>query len=297
VDLNGDGELDLVSGIYLLKGDVTPRAGHPQVAYGIGNGKFGESQSIKNKAGKLLLAPLATNKDPKRSESHLLCTTTTLGDLNNDGTVDMLVGGNRGNIYYIQGEKTPKGVVWSNSPVNLKDASGADLAVAGRKVGPHLVDWDKDGDLDILCGTASGAVHLYTNAGNKSKPVWSAPVELLGKAQVSWEQNLDKIKKVQRGTNSRVHAVDWNNDGKLDLLVGDRTTLVQRHKNLTDEQFEGFMDEYNRLTAEAQAMAVKGRKDLDAKKQAHRLYHQARQVKAKAYLSQDTGHIWLYLAK
>jgi len=297
VDLNGDGKLDVISGIYLQKGDAQPRAGHPRVAYGIEGGRFGETEPIKNKAGALVLSPLAVGGDPRRVDARILNTATAAGDLNGDGTVDMLVGGSRGNIFFVAGEKSPTGVVWSNTPVSLKNADGSDIEVKARKAGPHLVDWDKDGDLDLLVGSAKGAVYLYRNTGNKHVPAWAASEELLPEVNAGQEQHIDKAK-LQRGMNSRVHAVDWNADGKLDLLVGDKTTVIQRRKGLTDEKYNALMKEHARLKKEVDGWIAKykelGRGDT---KEFYKLDKQRRETRRQALEVRLTGHVWLFLAK
>ena len=39
---------------------------------------------------------------------------------------------------------------------------------------PASVDWDADGDLDMLIGTFSGELFLRTNIGSRSQPVFSS---------------------------------------------------------------------------------------------------------------------------
>jgi len=72
-----------------------------------------------------------------------------------------------------------------------------------RKV--ELVDWDGDGDLDLITDSNDGPV-WYENTGSQQKPVMQARGRLL--------------KTPLRGHSPTANAADWNGDGKLDLIVG-----------------------------------------------------------------------------
>jgi hypothetical protein len=91
------------------------------------------------------------------------------------------------------------------------DPSGRFLNLAAGRAGASgrrkisLVDWDGDGDLDLVTDGPDGPV-WYENVGTQQKPV----MQLRG-ALVS-----TKI----RGHNPTPYAVDWNGDGKPDLIVG-----------------------------------------------------------------------------
>ncbi|MEO7651952.1 MAG: VCBS repeat-containing protein, partial [Bryobacteraceae bacterium] len=72
-----------------------------------------------------------------------------------------------------------------------------------RKV--ELVDWDGDGDLDLITDTDAGPV-WYENSGTQQKPV----MQLRGR--------LVDVKFA--GHNPTPNVADWNKDGKLDLMIG-----------------------------------------------------------------------------
>ena len=72
-----------------------------------------------------------------------------------------------------------------------------------RKI--ELVDWDGDGDLDLITDSDAGPV-WYENIGTVERPVMKLRGLLL-------PHKFD-------GHNPTPYVADWNGDGRLDLIVG-----------------------------------------------------------------------------
>lgn len=74
----------------------------------------------------------------------------------------------------------------------------------------NAADWDGDGDLDLVIGDVKGEVFLNRNAGSRTEFKFGArePV-LAGGKPLKVCQKSDPL------------PVDWDGDGRLDLLVGD----------------------------------------------------------------------------
>ena len=82
--------------------------------------------------------------------------TPSFADLNNDGTLDQLIGSDSGRIYFLKNEKPDLSGKWEfrESATKLEPPKGT---------APIAADLDADGDLDLITGTDSGTVLMYRN--------------------------------------------------------------------------------------------------------------------------------------
>lgn len=153
-------------------------------------------------------------------------------DFNADGQIDIVAGIFDGSPHLSRG--TDKGFA---APEQILDRNGKRIVLdqfwnfdtkkwdrATRKEGEELHlggghatsaiawDWDGDGDLDLLLGDhASDHVYLRRNEGTAQQPAFGKENEELpaggGPLLVP-------------GTVATLRVLDWNGDGKLDLLAG-----------------------------------------------------------------------------
>jgi hypothetical protein len=294
VDLNGDGHFDILSGSYSRDGG--DMAGLFQVLYGQPGGKFKKAEALNGTDGKPLIIPV---KDKPGGEGQdwikNICTRPYAIDWDGDGKLDLVVGNFFGSFYLFKGEGQGK---FAPVPEEMK-AGDAPLKIEGNHSDPFVIDWDGDGDLDLLSGTSEGGVEWAENKAGAGKVPQLAPFQPLIKrgAQVQYGAILreEDLKGPTHAT--RVWADDINGDGKLDLLVGDLTTLISPAPNLTEKEFKEKLEAWNKSVSALSA-------DLNAKDKDEKARNEAIEKLQKLYRQQEefmkqdsTGFVWLYLQK
>lgn len=145
-------------------------------------------------------------------------------DWEGDGDLDLVVGDIDGRVQVIRnasGDKTFK--VGSVDPLS---AGGTPISTPGRNSGPVVTDWDGDGRPDLLVGCGDGSVQFFRNTSDQGEPKLDAGVTLISKAQGDRSG----------GYRAKLAVVDWNADGKQDLLVGEYSSVVGKAPDLTPEQ-------------------------------------------------------------
>jgi len=147
-------------------------------------------------------------------------------DLDGDGRTDILSGSWPGEIYLFRrnadgsfaGEETLRGS--DGKPLNVGSASAAFAA-----------DWDGDGKLDLIVGASDGSVVWYRNAGGKLE----AARTLVKPSPLGWGGD-DRRNPGEWGLRVKPCVVDWDGDGRLDLLLGDRCGGFQAKPTQTEEE-------------------------------------------------------------
>ncbi|MEM9317107.1 MAG: VCBS repeat-containing protein, partial [Pseudomonadota bacterium] len=166
---------------------------------------------------------------------------------------------------------------------------------------------DGDGDLDLLTGSADGGAFLSENIGTRTEPQWRDFKSLIP-ASRSGTQSVSGGPMVP-GTSTRLWVVDWNQDGKLDILLGDSVTLSDRKEGLTDSEYESLKASYVQRVQEAQttyteesqaffdAQAAGEPSDelKEALEAAQLDFSAVFQSKSDFITERRTGHVWLFL--
>lgn len=150
-------------------------------------------------------------------------------DWNADGLTDLIVGEQtatgEGKVRVYLNQGSNEAPVFG-APMFAQTAAG-DLAVpASGYLGasPRMVDWDGDGLGDLLVGQADGRVGLWTNVGTGADPIFDGPTYLeFGEAGSKVE--------IHAGSGATLEVVDWDNDGRQDLLVGGMDGRIRLYLN------------------------------------------------------------------
>jgi hypothetical protein len=228
VDFDGDGKLDLISGSY--------DPGELYLFRGLGNGKFAAREVIKDKSGKPILR-VPNQKAPVESFGSWM----TLVDWDNDGDLDILVGGFDGSMFLRRNEGTRTKPVYATENEWVMVGKKRLRVPGGEHANPVIVDWDGDGLWDIVTGSADGGVYWYRNIGKLGQPAFAPPVALIPKHQgIGYDELLDAGKEPRPGIRAQIAVVDFDGDGKLDVLLGDFCTYLHVKKDLTPARRKAF---------------------------------------------------------
>ena len=89
---------------------------------------------------------------------------------------------------------------------------------------PYALDFDDDGDLDILLGSMDCEVLFVENIGSRKKPIYADKAQLL--------KTVDGKPIKPYRSKSDPEIADWDGDGLWDLLVGDGGGGVHWYRNV-----------------------------------------------------------------
>jgi len=158
-----------------------------------------------------------------------------LVDLSGDGKVLSLVVGNYvGRLFYIPNKGT------ETQPAFPMPRDRGDLIIPTQKpdqknpdpnnpsgklwcnfISPFLYDWFGTGNLDLIMGDgtySANSIYLLTNKGTRTQPTFT-------------EDNMTKIIPGMGREHLTPQVVDWNNDGKPDIIAGERTGHINLFLN------------------------------------------------------------------
>lgn len=145
-----------------------------------------------------------------------------MADFDGDGIKDLYTGCYEGGLYWMRGEKDhtfhAPGLILDGKGGVLRagmfwDEKGKQWSNPGTPLGiaAAAVDWDQDGDLDLILGSQEGGMYLRRNDGTARAMKFASENEELRCG--------DQPLRVDGGHAMPV-ACDWDGDGRFDLLSG-----------------------------------------------------------------------------
>jgi len=218
-DFDGDGDLDLLCGEFLDSFTYFENVGSRTAP------RYAPGKRLRTADGK----PLAMD---------LQMITPTAIDWDKDGDLDLIVGDEDGRVAFIEntGKLAPDHTPQFLAPRYFQQE--ADDVKCGALATPVGVDWDGDGDWDIVSGNTSGYIELFENLSGPGveKPRWASPRRLEADGRVI---------RIQAGPNGSIQGpceakwgyttlsvADWDGDGLPDLIVNSIWGKVIWFKNV-----------------------------------------------------------------
>ncbi|MCC9608945.1 VCBS repeat-containing protein [Blastopirellula sp. JC732] len=214
-DFDGDGDLDLLCGEFLDGFTYFENAGtrkEPHFAAG---------------------RKLTHNGQPLKMDLQMI--TPTAIDWDADGDVDLIVGDEDGRVALVEHTgKIENGTPQFLPPVYFQQQ--AERLKFGALVTPYSVDWDGDGDQDVIAGNSAGYIALIENTDGGNPPKWAPPqlLEVDGKpirVQAGPNGSIQGPAEAKWGYTT-LSVADWDHDGRLDLIVNSIWGRVEWYKNL-----------------------------------------------------------------
>jgi hypothetical protein len=289
VDIDGDGHRDILSGSYSRMDQEM--AGLFQVLHGKPDGTFHRAEVLKGIDGQPLIIPIKGRQEMTEN----ICTRPFAVDWNGDGQLDLVVGNFSGTFYWFKGQGKGK---FSPRPELIK-AGDSPLRIAGNHSDPFVIDWDGDGDLDVLSGSSNGGVQWAENrAGVGQVPELNPFRPLIQPGpQAEYGRPLSEDDLTGPTHATRVWVDDVNSDGKLDLLVGDSVTLISPVKGQSEAEFNKKFAAWQAAFKAARAALSNASTDGKDQAAANQEYMKVYNRRAEFMNEEMTGFVWLYLQK
>ena len=293
MDLDRDGRRDILSGSYSrMEGDM---AGLFQVLHGKADGTFRKAEVLKGTDGEPLIIPVRSKPGKGDDWINNICTRPFAVDWDGDGHLDLVVGTFAGTFYLFKGQGDGK---FLPKPDEIK-AGEQPLKVEGHHGDPFVVDWDGDGDLDILSGSSEGGVQWAENGAGPGKPPQLRPFRSLiePSRRTEYGQILRDSDLKAPLSDTRIWVDDVNSDGKLDILVGDNVSLISPADHVAESEFKQKFADWNKSLTEVSKAMNSAESDPKKQSEAQQRFQQVYNQRSEFMKEDRTGFVWLYLRK
>ncbi len=220
-DFDGDGDLDLLCGEFL--------------------DGFSYFKNIGTRRKPVYTPPVYLTKDGQKITMHVQMIVPVVIDWDKDGDPDIICGDEDGRVAFVENT----GTFDANETPQFEEPRYFQQKSQDLKFGalatPLSVDWDDDGDEDLICGNTSGNIAFIENLDGKNPPKWAVPKILKAGG---------KTIHIQAGLNGSIqgpaerkwgytvlNVCDWDHDGELDIIFNDIHGTIRWFKN-SGEQLE-----------------------------------------------------------
>lgn len=254
VDMDADGDLDLVGGgytglnLYTNIGTAnTPEfeegdnifsqlntGSNPIPAFGDidADGDFDLLLGFSENGSINIYINTGTNETASFSESEIifiddvgLYAYPTFCDFDADGDLDILSGKDGAGFNYYQNDGDQTTANWVNSNTLVSGMANSEYFNS-----PTFVDLDGDNQYEIVYGTAEGPLKYYKNSGTNATPDWDENTELFGGI-------------IDCGGASQPVFIDFDHDGDLDMFTGTTLGDIKFYRNTGSAQAATWSEE------------------------------------------------------
>jgi hypothetical protein len=222
VDFDGDGALDIVVGV------------DDWQDYGWDDGYDAEGRWLKGPLrGYVYLARNeGTNIAPKYAQPQMVeaggqpletfgWPSPNFADFDGDGDLDILCGEFRDSFTYFQNTGSRTRPVYAAGQKLMHE--GQPLVMDLEMIVPSAIDWDRDGDVDLIVGDEDGRVALVEHTGEvrENVPRFLPPKYFQQRAEY-----------VKCGALATPVGFDWDGDGDEDIVSGNTAGYIEFFEHL-----------------------------------------------------------------
>ena len=229
VDFDGDGKLDIVSGIedwsfygwddaFNVKGEWTNGPLHGFV-YLHRNKGTNDSPSYE-KPTKIMAGNTPIDV--------FGCPSPNFNDFDNDGDLDLICGEFLDGFTYFENIGTRTKPVFAPGK-KILTPTGKPLVMDLQMIVPIAFDWDNDGDFDLIVGDEDGRVAFIENVTDKNNASVKGTVPIFLEPRY-FQQQADTLKS---GALATPVGFDWDGDGDNDILSGNTAGYIEFFENLS----------------------------------------------------------------
>lgn len=228
VDFDGDGALDLVTGIedwsYHGWDDAWNAEGKWLNGPLHGFVLWHRNTATTDAPTYALPEKVLANGEPVDTYG---CPSPNFADFDADGDLDLLCGEFLDGFTYFENQGSRKEPRYAaGKRLSLKD--GSPLVMDLEMIVPVAFDWDRDGDFDLIVGDEDGRVALVENVGMSADahvPQFASPRY--------FQQEADMLK---CGALATPFGTDWDGDGDVDIVSGNTAGYIEFFENLSGAQ-------------------------------------------------------------
>ncbi|KAA2219897.1 FG-GAP repeat domain-containing protein [Maribacter flavus] len=214
-DFDGDGDLDIICGEFLDRFNWFENIGTREKPI------YSEGRFLENKNGTITM------------DLEMIIPSSL--DWDKDGDIDLIVGDEDGRVAFVENT----GLVENSMPVFNSPKyfyQKADNLKFGALSTPYSVDWDEDGDEDLIVGNSAGYIAFIENLGGDSLPKWDSPKKLTAEGEeiryLAGENGSIQGPAERKWGYTTLSVNDWDGDGLKDIIVNSIWGKIMWHRNI-----------------------------------------------------------------